>query len=81
MDEGTFRIILLDQVPADLRLNLRIDISVKRRHPLAIDADILLDYPRDLHLGGSRRGRFLLGASSALDGDKETAEKSTSPPQ
>jgi hypothetical protein len=81
MDEGTFRIILLDQVPADLRLNLRIDVAVKRRHPLLMDADILLDYPCDLHQRGSPRRRFLLGASSALDGDKETAEKSTSPPQ
>jgi hypothetical protein len=78
MDEGTFPVILLDQVPADLRLNLRIDIPVERRHPLAMDADIPLDYLCDLHLRGSPRGRFLLGASSALNNNEKTAEKRSS---
>jgi hypothetical protein len=53
MNEGAFRIILLDQVPADLRLDLRIDIAVERRHPFAIDADIPLDHPCNLYLRGS----------------------------
>src|ERR1700733_846650 len=81
VNEGAFLIVLLDQVSADLRLDLRIDISVERRHPLAVDADILLDHPCDLHLRGSRGVRLLLRASGALDSDKETVEKSTALPQ
>jgi hypothetical protein len=46
-----------------------------------MDADIPLDNACDLHLRGSRRGRFLLGASSALDSRQEAAEKSTSAAQ
>src|SRR3984885_14690404 len=78
MDQGTFPIILLDQVPADLRLNLRVDIPIERRHPLAIDADVPLDHPCDLPLRRSPRGRFRLGAPSALNSDEKPAEKSIS---
>jgi hypothetical protein len=67
VNEGAFPKILLDQVPADLRLDLRIHISVERRYPFAMDADIRFDHTYDLYLRGPRRRGLLLGASSAQE--------------
>ena len=54
VNEGPFPIILLDQVPRDMRLDLRIDISIQCGYPLAVEADILPDYAGDLYLWGPR---------------------------
>jgi hypothetical protein len=38
-----------------VRLDLRVGIPVERGHPLAVEADVLLDHAGDLHLWGLRR--------------------------
>src|SRR6478752_6588288 len=43
MDDGSFRIVLPQQVPRHLRLYLRIDIAIERGNAFRVERDILLD--------------------------------------
>lgn len=54
VDEGTFAIVLLDQVPGDMWLDLCVDIPIQRGDTLAVDTHVPLSHAYDLHL---RRGR------------------------
>src|SRR5438094_6889599 len=47
-DECALVIILANQVTANVRLNLRIDVAFERSHPLPLNRHILLNDRRDL---------------------------------
>ncbi len=52
--DGTFPVVLFDDVPGDSRLNLRVHVSVERGHPVAVDRGVALNDRGDFHSGRSR---------------------------
>ena len=47
-DDGSFPVVLFDDVPGDSRLNLRVHVSVERGHPVAVDRRVALNDRRRL---------------------------------
>src|SRR5581483_8956324 len=53
--ERAFAIVLLHQIARYLRLNVRIHVAVRRRHPVAVNRHVLLRHRRDQDLWRRRR--------------------------
>jgi hypothetical protein len=62
--DGAFPVILLDQVAGYLGLNLRIDISVERSNPVAVERHVALFDRRHANLRWSSIWRFVLFLSA-----------------
>jgi hypothetical protein len=58
--DRAFLVVLLDQVAGNLRLNLRIDVSVERRNPVPVDFYVTLFDCCDAHLRESGLWRLAL---------------------
>ena len=64
-NQGAFQIILLDEVARDLRLDLRVHITIQRREIFVINGNVSLDDLDDLDVWrGSGRCRNVLVSTS-----------------
>ena len=76
VNQGTFAIVLLNEVPRHLGLDLGVDVAVQRRDPFAVEGDVLLYNLGDLHhrRASGRRRLGVPAPSLASRGEKEDAE-------
>src|SRR5207237_3735710 len=82
-DGGALAVVAPDEIPTDLRMDLRVDVAVEGRDPFARRRDALFRHRRDQYFKRRRcrrhrRASHLAGGEPQQGNDRQAAAKSLS---